>query len=158
MTIFLKDYYNYEILQSHNHQQKMLCSNGKCGNNKNYEFQLRLCHHPAKTSLEVQLPSQCLSFTICQVRKNLPILPENCYREKKPGPNLFCHVCTELHSPGGSDTVCLQCRRPGLEPWAGEIPQTRAWRPTPVFLPAGSHGHFTLYYTVKTADFCVNTE
>ena len=107
MTIFLKDYYNYEILQSHNHQLKMLCSNGKCGNNKNYEFQLRLCHHPAKTSLEVQLPSQCLSFTICQVRKNLPILPENCYREKKPGPNLFCYVCTELHSPGGSDGYSL---------------------------------------------------
>ena len=33
-----------------------------------------------------------------------------------------------------------------------------AWQPTLVFLPAGSHGHFTVYHTVKTADFCVNSE
>ena len=131
MTIFLKDYYNYVILQSHNHQQKMLCSNGKCGNNKNYEFQQRLCHHPAKTSLEVQLPSQCLSFTICQVRKNLPILPANCYREKKPDPNLFCHVCTELHSPWWLRWVQSACSAGdlGSSPGLGKSPREEPGNP-----------------------------
>ena len=43
--------------------------------------------------------------------------------------------------PGGSDSkesACLQCRRPGLDPWVGKIPWKRAWQPTPVFLPAES--------------------
>ena len=34
---------------------------------------------------------------------------------------------------------CLQCRRPGLDPWVGTIPWRRAWQPTPVFLPGESH-------------------
>ena len=25
-------------------------------------------------------------------------------------------------------------------PWVGKIPWRRAWQPTPVFLPGGSHG------------------
>ena len=37
--------------------------------------------------------------------------------------------------PGGSvGRVCLQCRRPGLDPWVGTIPWRRKWQPT-VFLP-----------------------
>ena len=31
-------------------------------------------------------------------------------------------------------TICLQCRRPGFDPWVGKIPWRRAWQPTPVFL------------------------
>ena len=31
--------------------------------------------------------------------------------------------------------MCLQCRRPGFEPWVRKIPWKRAWQPTPVFLP-----------------------
>ena len=31
--------------------------------------------------------------------------------------------------------ICLQCRRPGFEPWVRKIPRRRAWKPTPVFLP-----------------------
>ena len=34
----------------------------------------------------------------------------------------------------------LQCRRPGLDSWAGKIPWRRKWQPTPVFLPGESHG------------------
>ena len=30
--------------------------------------------------------------------------------------------------------ICLKCGRPGFDPWAGMIPWTRAWQPTPVFL------------------------
>ena len=35
--------------------------------------------------------------------------------------------------------ICLQCRRPGLDPWVGKIPWRREWQPTPVFLPGEFH-------------------
>ena len=34
--------------------------------------------------------------------------------------------------------ICLQCRRPGWDPWVGKILWRRAWWPTPVFLPGES--------------------
>ena len=34
--------------------------------------------------------------------------------------------------------ICLQCRRPGFDPWVGKIPWKRKWLPTPVFLPGES--------------------
>ena len=34
--------------------------------------------------------------------------------------------------------ICLQCRRPGFNPWVGKIPWGRVWQPTPVFLPGES--------------------
>ena len=42
--------------------------------------------------------------------------------------------------PSGSDCkrICLQCGRPGFDPWVGKIPWRRAWQPTPVFLPGAS--------------------
>ena len=38
---------------------------------------------------------------------------------------------------GGSDdnSICLQCRRPGFDPWVRKIPWRRKWQPTPVLLP-----------------------
>ena len=36
------------------------------------------------------------------------------------------------------EIICLQCRRPGLDPWVGNIPWRRAWRCSPVFLPGES--------------------
>ena len=44
--------------------------------------------------------------------------------------------------PGGSDrkVSCLQCRRPGFDPWVGKILWRRKWQPTPVLLPGKSHG------------------
>ena len=36
--------------------------------------------------------------------------------------------------------ICLQCRRPGFNPWVGKIPWRRAWLPTPVYLPGEFHG------------------
>ena len=47
-----------------------------------------------------------------------------------------------LNFPGGSDgkSVCLQYGRPGFNPWAGKILWRRKWQPTPVPLPAKSHG------------------
>ena len=37
-------------------------------------------------------------------------------------------------------SVCLECRRPGFDPWVGKIPWRRKWQPTPVLLPGESHG------------------
>ena len=37
-------------------------------------------------------------------------------------------------------SVCLQCERPGFDPWVGKIPWRRKWQPTPVFLPGKFHG------------------
>ena len=42
--------------------------------------------------------------------------------------------------PGGSDSVCLQCRRPEFNPWVGKIPWRRKWQPTPVPLLGKFHG------------------
>ena len=42
--------------------------------------------------------------------------------------------------PGGSNgRDCLQCRRPGFNPWVRKIPWRRKWQPTPVSLPGESH-------------------
>ena len=38
----------------------------------------------------------------------------------------------------GSKKSSLQCRRPGLDLWAGKMPWRRAWQPTWVFLPEES--------------------
>ena len=37
-------------------------------------------------------------------------------------------------------SVCLQCRLPGFNPWVRKIPWRRKRQPTPVFLPGESHG------------------
>ena len=37
-------------------------------------------------------------------------------------------------------SICLECRRPGFDPWVGKIPWRRKWQPTPVLLPGESHG------------------
>ena len=37
-------------------------------------------------------------------------------------------------------SLCLQCGRPGFDPWVGKIPWRRAWQPSPVLLPGKSHG------------------
>ena len=31
-----------------------------------------------------------------------------------------------------------------LDPWVGKIPWSRAWQPTPIFLPRESHGQRSL--------------
>src|SRR5574337_123430 len=38
------------------------------------------------------------------------------------------------------ESVCLQCGRPGFDPWVGKILWRRKWHPTPVLLPGKSHG------------------
>ena len=41
-------------------------------------------------------------------------------------------------------SVCLQCRRPGFNPWVGEILWRRKWQPILVLLPGKSHGQRSL--------------
>ena len=41
-------------------------------------------------------------------------------------------------------SVCLQCGRPGFNPWVGKIPWRREWQPSPVLLPGKSHGQRSL--------------
>jgi len=43
-----------------------------------------------------------------------------------------------LYFPGGSDSICLQCGRPGFDPWVAKILWRRAWQLTPVSLPGES--------------------
>ena len=47
--------------------------------------------------------------------------------------------------PGGSDgkRICLQCRRPGFNPWNGKNPWRKTWLPTPVFWPGEFHGLYS---------------
>ena len=56
--------------------------------------------------------------------------------------NLAVKSKWDMYFPGGSDgkSVCLQCSRPGFDPWVGKIPWGRKWQPTPVLLPGESHG------------------
>ena len=40
--------------------------------------------------------------------------------------------------------ICLQCQKPGFDPWVSKIPWRREWVPTPVFLSGESHGQRSL--------------
>ena len=40
--------------------------------------------------------------------------------------------------------ICLQCGRPGFDPWVGKIPWRREWLPTPVFWPGEYRGQRSL--------------
>ena len=37
-------------------------------------------------------------------------------------------------------SICLQCGRPGFNPWVRKISWRRKWQATPLFLPGKSHG------------------
>ena len=40
--------------------------------------------------------------------------------------------------------ICLQCGKPGLDPWAKKIPWRREGQPTLLFMPGESHGQRSL--------------
>ena len=40
--------------------------------------------------------------------------------------------------------ICLQCKRPRLNPWVRKIPWRTKWLPTPVFLPGKFYGQRSL--------------
>ena len=62
--------------------------------------------------------------------------------------------CLRFHTEGrgsipaasGKEPAC-QCRRrkrPEFDPWVGNIPWKREWKPTPAFLPGESYGQGSL--------------
>ena len=44
----------------------------------------------------------------------------------------------------GIKWICQPCRRPGFDPWVGNIPWRRKWQPPPVVLPGEPHGQRSL--------------
>jgi len=40
--------------------------------------------------------------------------------------------------------ICLQCKRPGFDPWIEKIPWRRERLPIPIFLPGEFHGQRSL--------------
>ena len=46
------------------------------------------------------------------------------------------------------EEVCLQCRRPGFDPWVRKISKRRKWQPTPLILLGKFHGRRSLMATV----------
>ena len=60
---------------------------------------------------------------------------------------IFPVLLTDWGFPCGSsgkDPPCLQCERPGFDPWVGEILWRRKGQPIPVFSPEESHGQRSL--------------
>ena len=59
------------------------------------------------------------------------------------------HTHTHTGFPGvtcGKESTCQyrKLKRCGFDPWVGKIPWSRNWHPTPVILPAKSHGQRSL--------------
>ena len=51
-----------------------------------------------------------------------------------------CDLPTRLPWCFRRQSICLQCGRPGFDPWVRKIPWRRKWQSIPAFLPGGSHG------------------
>ena len=66
----------------------------------------------------------------------------------------YMYICF----PGGTSgkEPAWQCRRQrcGFDPWLGKISWMKAWQPSPVFLPGGSHGRGTWWATVHGSAKC----
>ena len=65
------------------------------------------------------------------------ILFKSLWKTEKKKKKLMKQFC-----PGGADgkASCLQCGRPGFNPWVRKILWRRKWQPTLVLLPVKSHG------------------
>ena len=57
---------------------------------------------------------------------------------------LFCFWYNLDFPVSDGKSVCLQCGRPGFDPWVGKIPWRRQWQSTPVLWPGKSHGRRSL--------------
>ena len=86
---------------------------------------------------------------ISQLHLSFPNLLFALASQKACQPHLAGFSYVLLGFPGrtsvkGSTCQCRRCKRHGLDPWVGKIPQKRAWQPTPVFLTGESHGQKSL--------------
>ena len=75
---------------------------------------------------------------VAQLVRNLPTVQETlvqflgqkiCWRRDRLPTPVF------LGFPGGSTGICLDCGKPGFDPWVGNILWRRERLPTPVFWP-----------------------
>ena len=104
-------------------------------------------HIPATSSLGTAWPlpvqvalslKKCVPFLTVST---VGILPSHCTLLLSD----WLHPGGSEGFPGGSDgRICLQCGRPGFDPWVWNIPWRREQQPTPVFLPGESHGQRSL--------------
>ena len=53
--------------------------------------------------------------------------------------NIWGQIPLQRVSPVAQMIICLQCRRPGFDPWVGKGSWRRAWQPTPESLTGEFH-------------------
>ena len=91
------------------------------------------------SSVPRKLKTLNICLSLCTTHP-FPLLEEWCiHHSSKPHvlpPKLYLGLLWWLRGL----SVCLECRRPGFDPWVGKIPWRRKWQPTPVLLPGESHG------------------
>ena len=92
-------------------------------------------------------PRACLnsspSSRWCHPTISSSVVPFSCLQSfPESGSFLISWLFASGGLPWCSDgkSVCLQCGRPGFNPWVRKIPWRRKWQPTPVLLPGKSHG------------------
>ena len=103
-------------------------------------FSLKLCHLFRKGVRSIPFTSPgwgvgIYSFFYSCLKRNISLLvsPLNQY-------SLSVHFSWVIPLWLSWQRICLQCRRPGFDPWVWKIPWRREWLLTPVFLPGEFHG------------------
>ena len=68
----------------------------------------------------------CCSSSVCVVRTQSPVIQALLLTQPAPKPrrDRLVFVLCMYDFPGGSDgkSICLQCQRPGVDPWVGRFP------------------------------------
>ena len=85
-----------------------------------------------------QVSNQDFSCLLYWQGGSLPLAP--------PGELVIVWRDYQIDCLGGSDgkSAFLQCRRPGFDPWFGQISWRRKWQPTPICLPGKFLGQRSL--------------
>ena len=113
------------------------------------------------TRLETVHQSQCQHGSGAQVHRPSeqlasPLLPEGHTPLPLPWTAFIKYFTVHLsfNTGGGQNEgfswwlrqqrICLQCRRPGFDPWVSKVPWRKEWQPTPVFLPGELHAQRSL--------------
>ena len=61
-----------------------------------------------------------------------------CFIRSVCGPSWINYI--EIDCGSNGKKICLQCRRPGFDPWVRKFLWRREWQSTQVFLPGELHG------------------
>ena len=71
-------------------------------------------------------------------------LPDRGIESTSPALQMDSLLLSHWESPRLMAWICLQCRRPGFDPWVGKILWRRKWQAIPRFLPGEVHGQRSL--------------